>query len=313
MKENGVLAAKFEEILVDYRHELEVRRGLSAHTSRAYLTEARSLFEYLTEQSDNAASALEYLSLADLRGWLAACQAQGHSRASLARHTAAIRTFTAWLEKQGYTQQDAGARLKAPQATNELPRVLSAEQIRTLLNYAGEQAENGDPIQVRDHAILEVLYATGIRVSELVGLNVHDISPENSLRVIGKGNKERIVPFGRPARKAIMAWTSARAQLISELRTNPDRQALFLGARGQRINPRTVRAMITHMTHAAGVPEITPHDIRHSAATHLLDGGSDLRTVQELLGHSSLATTQRYTHVSVERLRAAFGQAHPRA
>lgn len=324
-KNSSGVVRSVPELLAAYERELTVRRGLSEHTARAYIGEADSLLEYLARYSDDVLGSLVELELADLRGWLAERQSVGHSRSSLARHSAAIRTFTTWLAKSGYSRVDAGLRLKAPRADNELPRVLTTEQITKLLRHVAEVAESADPIHIRDWAALEMLYATGIRISELVGLDLFDISEDNTIRVLGKGNKERVVPFGRPARIALDAWIEARSRLISENASSgrttsrgaesngADVNAVFLGRRGKRVNPRTIRAMLSAATAQAGVPDVTPHDLRHSAATHLLDGGSDLRTVQEILGHSSLGTTQRYTHVSAERLRQAFGQAHPRA
>lgn len=294
------------QILSDYERELAVRRGLSDHTVTAYVTEARSLVDFLGRFSDDVAGSLEYLDLADLRSWLASHE--GHSRASMARHSAAIRSFTSWLHKNGYTETDAGRRLKSPRADNELPTVLTQSQAKTLLDTAEERARQEGGIAVRDWAMLEILYASGIRVSELVGLDITSLRPDATLRVLGKGNKERIVPYGRPAREAIMQWLTVRQEFVKD-----DKDAVFLGEAGKRIDPRMVRTVLDRMTALAGVPSVGPHALRHSAATHLLDGGSDLRSVQEVLGHSSLGTTQRYTHVSAERLRAAFGQAHPRA
>ncbi|USR79937.1 tyrosine recombinase XerC [Arcanobacterium pinnipediorum] len=337
---NIELPVELETILDDYGRELQVRRGLSAHTCRAYLSEARSLLNFLVQRSDDAGQALAYIDIRDLRAWLAQRQKSGHARSSIARHSAAIRTFTAWMYKTAVIDSDPGIQLKAPRAANELPHVLSVEQARTLLAAARQRAETGDPILIRDRAIFELMYATAIRVSELTGANIADISPEGTLRVIGKGNKERIVPFGRPARETLMQWLPVRARLLADraqLLAAHDRgkqdvagqnvveqdvagqayrrteQALFIGAHGKRIDQRIVRASLSKLTAYAHLPDITPHDLRHSAATHLLDGGSDLRTVQEILGHSSIGTTQRYTHVSAQRLRAAFGQAHPRA
>ncbi|VEI12685.1 tyrosine recombinase XerC [Trueperella bialowiezensis] len=295
-----------ERVLAEYGHELAVRRGLSEHTVTAYVSEARSLVEFLSEFSDDVTASLKHLELDDLRLWLASFD--GHSRASVARHSSAIRNFTAWLYKAGYADADAGQRLKAPRADATLPQVLTEAQAKTLLATAEQKANEEGGLAVRDWAMLELLYASAIRVSELVGLNVADLRPDSTMRVLGKGNKERIVPYGRPAREAIMQWLTARQDFITD-----DHRALFLGARGKRINPRVVRTVLDNLTALAGVPKIGPHALRHSAATHLLDGGSDLRSVQEVLGHSSLGTTQRYTHVSAERLRAAFGQAHPRA
>ncbi|MDO4888892.1 MAG: tyrosine recombinase XerC [Actinomycetaceae bacterium] len=300
-----------EEVLDRYRRELDVRRGLSKHTVDAYTSEARSLLEFLaglTGTDRDAPIDIETLELADLRAWLASRQRKGHSRASVARHSAAIRTFCSWLFNAGYTSVDAAARLKAPRVDNALPRVLTRDQARKLLDYAASLAESGDPLAIRDSAIVELLYASGLRISELCGLDVNSLGADSTVRVVGKGDKERIVPFGTPAMRALSAYLAVRPEFLAK----PNR-ALFLGARGGRLDPRTVRDIVTRLATGAGVPYISPHDLRHSAATHLLDGGSDLRTVQEILGHSSLATTQRYTHVSSERLRQAFTQSHPRA
>lgn len=299
---------ELEQILADYQRELALRRGLSVHTVRAYLAEAESLLDFLAQDSDDAIAALFELELADVRAWLAARQQSGQARASLARHSSAVRNFCSWLHQNKYTRVDAGARLKSPKAENRLPRVLTQDQANTLLEYAQELAKTGEPMDIRNWAIFEVLYATGIRVSELVGLDIPAIHPDSTLRVLGKGNKERVVPFGKHARQALMSWLSVREAVLAA-----PTQAVFIGERGNRIDPRTVRTILTRLTTQAGVPEISPHGLRHSAATHLLEGGADLRSVQEILGHSSLGTTQRYTHVSAERLRQAFGQAHPRA
>lgn len=297
-----------EKIVAEYDHELAVRRGLSEHTVRAYVKEARSLFDFLATYSSDVEQSLEFLELADLRSWLAWRQSAGHSRATMARHSAAIRSFTRWLHKNGYLANDPGLRLKSPRADNALPKVLSKDQAKRLLDTAAVRAAEEGGLAVRDWAMLEMLYASGIRVSELVGLDVTSIQADSTLRVVGKGNKERIVPFGRPAREALSQWLSVRPQFLKG-----DHQAVFVGQAGKRIDPRMVRTVLDRLTMLADLPHIGPHGLRHSAATRLLEGGSDLRSVQEVLGHSSLGTTQRYTHVSAERLRSAFGQAHPRA
>lgn len=297
-----------ETILNDYARDLGVRRGLSEHTVTAYTAEARAFLDFLASNSDDVAGALGYIELADLRSWLAARQEEGHARASMARHTAAIRSFTHWLHKNGYLDSDPGVRLTSPKAANRLPQVLTQSQAKRLADVAAARAAQEGGLSVRDWAMVELLYACGIRVSELVGLDVDAIQPDMTLRVVGKGNKERIVPFGRPAREALSQWLAVRTDFLKG--KNP---AVFVGKAGRRIDPRMVRTILDRLTDLADLPHIGPHALRHSAATHLLDGGSDLRNVQEILGHSSLGTTQRYTHVSAERLRAAFGQAHPRA
>lgn len=300
-----------EDILDSYARELSLRRGLANHTVTAYVAEARSLLEFVAELAQAGPDEpvdLTNLELADVRAWLARAQAQGQARSSLARHSASIRTFCSWLHRSGHTEADAAARLKAPKASNALPHVLTQDQARTLLSYCHDKAKSGHPVDLRNAAALELLYASGLRISELCALDVASLRPDATVRVLGKGNKERIVPYGVPAQRALSAYLPAR----EALKAGPT-PALFLGARGGRMGPRSMRDVVHRMASAAGVPDITPHDLRHSAATHLLEGGSDLRSVQELLGHSSLATTQRYTHVSAERLRAAFAQAHPRA
>ena len=299
-----------DEMLEKYRRELASRRGLSDHTVTAYLTEAESLVVFVAGDTDEDID-LKDLDITDIRGWLAERQRAGHARSSLARHSAAIKSFCSWAYRMGLTRVDAAIRLKAPRPENSLPNVLTQDQARILLDYAHARALDGDPICCRDSAALELLYASGLRIAELCALDVDALGADATVRVIGKGNKERVVPYGVPAQRALMAYLQKRAQLAA--RGSVPTRALFLGARGGRLDPRLMREVVHRLAAEAGVPDISPHDLRHSAATHLLEGGSDLRTVQEVLGHSSLATTQRYTHVSAERLRSAFTQAHPRA
>jgi integrase/recombinase XerC len=220
--------------------------------------------------------------------------------------------FTAWLARTGRIRTDVGASLRSPNARQSLPPVLRQDEARELVAAAARLADDGSPLGLRDVAMLELLYATGVRVGELVALDVDDLDRErNVLRVLGKGRKERTVPFGRPAAEAVDAWlTRGRPQLVAA----GAGAALFLGARGARIDQRAVRSVVhRRIADVPGAPDIGPHGLRHTAATHLLEGGADLRSVQELLGHASLATTQLYTHVSTDRLRQAYRQAHPRA
>jgi integrase/recombinase XerC len=279
-------------------------RRRSEHTVRAYLMDIRHLRDFCIERGVDSPSKLD---LAVLRAWLAAGTAAGLSRSTIARRSASARTFTAWCHKRGLSATDPGHRLVSPRVGNRLPTVLDQAQVLQVLEYAGRH--DGSLRAVRDAAILEVLYGTAIRVSELCGLDVDDVDGGNRiLRVIGKGDKERVVPYGLPAQRAIDAWLAVRAEAAL-----PAVPALFVGERGYRIDARVARSVVTRMSDAAGVPMIAPHALRHSAATHVLEGGADLRSVQELLGHANLATTQRYTHVSVERLRSTFEQAHPRS
>ena len=297
-----------EAILEEFDEYLELQCGRSAHTRRAYLGDLRSLLAFLDERGIG----LDGLSLPVLRSWLSASAGAGAARTTLARRTSAVKTFTAWAARRGLLAADPGGRLQVPKAHRTLPAVLRRDQALDAMAAAKSGAEQGDPLALRDRLIVEMLYATGIRVSELCGLDVDDVDTRHRLvRVLGKGNKQRTVPFGVPAADALHAWlTDGRPTLV----TADSGPALLLGARGRRLDVRQARTVV-HQTVAAvsGAPDMGPHGLRHSAATHLLEGGADLRVVQELLGHSSLATTQLYTHVAVSRLRAVHDQAHPRA
>ena len=252
------------------------------------------------------------LELGTLRRWLGSQSEGGMSRATLARRSATARAFTAWAVREELITADPALRLKAPKREKSLPGVLHQQQVLRLVEGAESAAAEGGPLPLRDRAMVELLYATGIRVGELAGLDVDDLDPDRrTLRVLGKGNKERTVPYGLPAALAVDDWLRRGRPALATDTSGP---ALFLGARGKRVDQRQVRSVVHDLLEALGDTAATgPHALRHSAATHLLDGGADLRAVQEILGHSSLATTQIYTHVSVERLRQSYQQAHPRA
>lgn len=296
-----------EALLAAYERHLAFERTTSPHTRRAYLGDVTSLLDEL----DRVGARLDRLTLADLRGWLAALAAGGAGRSTLARRAAAVRGFLRWAHNTGRISQDPSSRLVAPRRQSALPEVLSVAQAQGLMAAAGAAATDADPVHLRDAAILETLYATGIRVGELAGLDVDDIDRrQHLLRVMGKGSKERYVPFGLPAARALDAWLLARPALARPA-SGP---AAFLGRRGARIDTRTVRRVVhTALAQLPGAPDLGPHGLRHSTASHLLEGGADLRLVQELLGHASLATTQLYLHVTAERLRDSYEQAHPRA
>ena len=301
------------DLLDSYRSYLALQRDLSGHTVRAYLVDISDLLSFLGVGEGDAEpvdTALATLDLADLRDWLAAMAASGHSRATLARRSASVRTFSSWAFETGLLTSDVAARLRAPRVDNRLPGVLTPQQASQLLKTASDLASDGHVLAVRDLAIIETLYATGVRVSELVGLDIADLDhSQRTLRVLGKGRKERTVPYGLPAARALEAWLHRRGEICAVDAGG----ALFLGARGRRIDPRAVRDVVHRLCATAQVGYLGPHGLRHSTATHVLGGGADLRSVQELLGHSSLATTQRYTHVSAERLRSVYEQAFPRA
>ena len=300
----------FEKVLGEYTHHLTKERSLSEHTTRAYLGDLTSFFDNLELQKVDD---LSKVTIAHIRSWLATQQVKGGARTTLSRRAVSIRLFTKWATKKGFLAKDIGLSLATPKGHRTLPEVLSvADATVAMDSLATRVAEEESATSIRDCAILEVLYASGARVSELCGLDLDDIDYQrNTILVLGKGNKERTIPLGNPAMKALNNWIkSAR----SEMANGGSGEAVFLGVRGKRIDQRTVRTVVYEALEALeGAQRLGPHALRHSAATHLLEGGADLRTVQEILGHASLATTQIYTHVSTERLQKAFKQAHPRA
>lgn len=276
--------------------------GRSPNTVKGYVSDLTTLAGY--------ADTFDAFTLEALRTWLADALTAGRSRATLARRTAAARAFSTWAYRQGYIDHDAAARLKAPKVNRALPNVVRGERATELVE--ADTADDAHPAEhLRDRAMLELLYATGMRVGELTGLNLSDIDLARGLaRVTGKGNKQRVVPFGREATLALNEWLEFGR---SELANDNAEDAVFVGSRGGRIDQRQVRRVVERAGQRAGVSDISPHTLRHTAATHMLEGGADLRVVQEMLGHSSLQTTQIYTHVSAQRLKNVYDQAHPRA
>ncbi len=296
------------ELIAKYEEHLALVRNLADNSIRAYVSDLQSFLNHIEKLGIAEFSQLE---LTHLRSWLANIQSTGASRATMARRIVSIRAFTYWAASEGWILADIGANLAIPKPHKTLPEVLSHNEADLVLQaIQSKRDEQPTPLNIRDLAMIEVLYASGIRVSELCGLDLGDFDQSrNTLQVLGKGNKERVVPLGIPAVKALQNWLSeARPQLINESSAS----AIFLGSRGKRIDQRTVREVVYDAMSAIG-SHMSPHGLRHTAATHLLEGGADLRTVQEILGHSSLATTQIYTHVSPQRLQQAYQQAHPRA
>ncbi|PLS30509.1 tyrosine recombinase XerC [Bifidobacterium margollesii] len=330
---------------------LRVNRGLSENTVKAY---GSDVAECLHDLGERGVTRLRDVGLDDLRAWMAV-ESRSHSRSSMARKVVSIRSFFAYLAEHGVIDADPASVLKTPKIPIRLPVVLSEQQAGRLMetvDLAAEghargpaQQESDDgrrcddgarddgarddgahddgarddmdhAMALRDAAIVEMLYATGIRVAELVSMNGHDVDfSSRTVRVTGKGDKQRVVPFGGPAAKALAAWMDEGRPMIVRraVSRQADAEAVFLGARGGRLNQRIARQIVHRAAARAGVPDIGPHALRHSAATHMLDGGADLREVQEMLGHSSLQTTQRYTHVSIEQLIGRYNQAFPRA
>lgn len=303
------LTEAWSVVLAAYEQHLTAERDLSPHSVRAYLTDIANLGSHAARLGvDDPAD----LTIRVLRSWLAHLKTLGKARTTLARRATSARVFTTWMTRTGRSASDAGALLVNPKARRELPVALSETEVRGLLDATVASLADEGAQGVRDLAILELLYATGIRVGELAGLDIDDLDRERRVvRVFGKGRKERVVPYGLPASDALELWLDRGRP---ELAVDSSGPAMFLGARGGRIDQRAVRRIVHERLEAVeGAPDLGPHGLRHTAATHLLEGGADLRTVQEILGHASLATTQIYTHVSNERLRSAYKLAHPRA
>lgn len=304
------------EHLDAWQLHLEHRRGVSDQTIRAYVGDARALFDHLGVELDVSLTqdeASQVLAVRSLRGWLAHRIRENRSRATISRNAASLRSLTAYLTREGVLKTDTGALLETASADSALPNVLTQRAVQTLLARAKEEAEQPgerQAVAVRNWALVEIMYSAALRVGEITSLDVSGVDlGQMRVRVLGKGNKERVVPFGRPAMIALETWLDCRPELV----TKSSGDALFLGVRGGRINPRVVRGDLHRLAAHAGVPDVAPHDLRHSSATHLLEEGADLRFVQEYLGHSSLETTQRYTHVDAARLKKIYARAHPRA
>jgi integrase/recombinase XerC len=291
-----------------YERHLRLERNRSDHTVRAYLGDLVAFLDHVARLGGRTPSDID---LSTLRGWLGVLRTRGAARATMARRSAALRTFTAWAHATGRTAADAGQLLASPKTRRSLPAVLRVDEAVQLMSAAPDP-DAPEAVLLRDHVVVELLYAAGIRVSELVGLDVDDLDrPRRLLRVLGKGAKQRTVPYGVAAEDALDAWLTRGRPALATAASGP---ALVLGVRGGRVDPRTIRTIVHRRAAAVpGAPDIGPHGLRHSAATHLLEGGADLRSVQEVLGHASLSTTQIYTHVSVERLRRSYQRAHPRA
>lgn len=300
----AALPESMRQALLGFERHLAGERGRSPHTVRGYIGDVVSLCDHATRSGQTD---LEQLDVRTIRSWLARLRTAGASRATLARRAAAARVFCAWAYRDGLVSSDPGQLLVSPKGARELPSVLRADQAAALMDVPRQES----PVGTRDQLVVELLYATGVRVSELCGLDLDSVDQTRRVvRVLGKGQKERSTPYGAPAQAALEAYLTRGRPALAHEASGP---ALLLGARGRRLDPRTVRRVLRQRGAEAGTPQVSPHKLRHSAATHMLEGGADLRSVQELLGHASLGTTQLYTHVSAERLRRVYQQAHPRA
>ena len=297
------LSPAWEAALLGFRRELE-RRGSSRHTIRAYGGDLAELGEWATGRGKEPGD----LVYRDLRGYAAALSERGLARASVARKLAAVRSLHDHLARTGAAQQNPAELLPMPKKASRLPRVLGPEEIAKLL----DRIPASGPLEIRDRAMLELTYACGLRAEEIINVDVEAVDFESeSLRVTGKGSKTRIVPMGEPAQRALDRYLSqARPALASDR----EEKALFLSRRGRRLSPSDVRRRLDRWVREAAVAgHVSPHTLRHSFATHLLEGGADLRSIQELLGHSSVSTTQVYTRVEPGRLRREYARSHPRA
>ena len=296
-----------EKTIAEFEQQLASGRGFSVNTTKGYVSDIREFSDFLAQRGGS----IDAITLDDLRNWLFSLTQKGLAKSSLARKSASIRSFTAWLFTTGKAGSDPGLRLRTPKVGRSLPKVVSHESLATVFDLLSAKAVADNPLGLRDRAIVELLYATGARVSEIASLSTDDIdSSRQLLRVMGKGSKQRMVPYGQPAADALEQWMSVgRPQLLNE----KSRNDLFLNSKGSRVGVRQIYSVVADLLAETPGGSAGPHSLRHSAATHLLDGGADLRAVQELLGHASLGTTQIYTHVSIERLKSGYQNAHPRA
>lgn len=289
-----------------FADHLATLRGYSANTVKSYHSDVLDLAGFLSDKIGN----ISELDLALLRQWLWQVSQREAANSTIARKSAAIRSFTAWCQVEGVIAADPGLRLKSPKSSRHLPKVVSKDSLSEIFEHLKVLADTGDPVAIRNRFIFEMLYATGVRVSEICGLDLLSVDLDrNIIRVIGKGSKERVVPFGLPAKDALQDYLAVRERFSSQ----PADKALLLNSKGKRLGVRSVYQLVAELLADTPTGASGPHTLRHTAATHLLDGGADLRAVQELLGHASLGTTQIYTHVSVERLREGYKNAHPRA
>ena len=295
--------------LREFLEYLRLNRNASDHTVEAYDSDVSQLLAFAAAHLRKPRSEIEPgdVDLGVVRGFMAELYRQGQSRASVARKLSALRTFVRFLRREGWIESDPAALAVAPRREIKVPAHLSMDEMSRLL----EMPDTSDPLGRRDRAILELFYASGLRLSELVGLDLEDVNLSGRIvRVMGKGAKERLVPFNESTRKAIRAWLQDRSALSVVTRVD----ALFVNFRGTRLTGRSVQRLVAKYVTACSTRfGISPHALRHSFATHLLERGADLRAIQELLGHVQLSTTQRYTHVNAAQLLEVYRKAHPRA
>lgn len=307
--------AEAVSVLADFLTHLEKERDVSPHTLKAYTRDLSDLRDFLQRHLAVDEVAWDAIDRLAMRAWLAHLSRRGLSKRSSARALSSARSFFRFLHRNDLVEANPARAVGAPKLEKHLPGHLDRTQVDTMLSAAATRAQEGRFTDVRDCAILELFYSTGLRISELRGIDRRDLDLlGGAVKVRGKGRKERIVPIGGPAQQALREYERVRDQLLAKVGAAGDRTALFLSQRGARMSPKTLHNAVTGWLHevdeGAG---LSTHALRHTFATHLLDGGADLRAVQELLGHASVSTTQIYTHTSVERLKQVYRGAHPRA
>jgi len=301
------------ELIEHYIHYLQYERNASPHTVRNYRSDLLQFRDFLAQGQPDAKVSLKTIDALRVRGFLAFLFEKEKKKTSIARKLAAVRAFFKFLSRERALAENPAAAVSTPKLARTLPRIMTEEEMNDFLDRVGQAAQSGEPALVRDRAILELLYASGLRVSELTGLDLRHVNFGDEIVLVrGKGNKERIVPFGTKARAAMTAYLPAREKVLQENKTRE--AALFLNARGGRLTPRSVDRLLKKYVRQFGPNvKVSPHSLRHAFASHLLAEGADLRAIQEMLGHKSLATTQKYTQVSIKQLMDVYDKTHPKA
>lgn len=300
-----------QALMTSFVAHLRFEKNYSPHTVKSYSRDLDQFLRHLTAGRADREIEPSDLDHITIREFLSRLSQAGNRKVTIARKLSVLRSFFRYLYREGHLDRNPAKLVRTPRQPLRTPRFLSLPEVESILCLPPANTVKG----IRDRAILELLYASGLRVGELVGLNLIDLSMNRRLvRVRGKGNKERVVPFGEPSRASLAAYLEARRRILAKRRDGPQTPALFLNLRGGRLSARSVqRNLGAYIRQAALLLDVHPHLFRHSFATHLLNSGADLRSIQELLGHESLSTTQRYTHVSIEHLQKVYRDAHPKA
>ena len=302
-----------DELIERYIQYLQYERNASPHTIRNYRSDLLQFRDYLARERPGTPVDIARVEAVRIRGFLGFLFANEIKKTSIARKLAAVRAFFKFLQREGVFKDNPAALISTPKLDRTLPRIMTEEEMNTFLDRVAEAVKVGGPLPQRDYAILELFYASGLRVSELVGSDLRSVNFSDSMVLVrGKGRKERIVPFGSKAKQALLAYLPPREKLLHEHRTGSP--ALFLNARGERLTTRSVGRLVKSYVRTFGpLIKVSPHSLRHAFASHLLSEGADLRSIQEMLGHKSLSTTQKYTQVSIQQLIDVYDKTHPKA